>query len=51
MSRKLCCVAAGLMCLIAVLDGAMRNFQILKEARDNGMLTVNVFAGGIMPIP
>ena len=41
MSRKLCCVAAALMCLLAALVGALTNNQILADARDKGMLTVN----------
>ena len=41
MSRKLCCVAAALMCLLAALVGAQTNEQILADARDKGMLTVN----------
>ena len=41
MSRKLCCVAATLMCLVTELAGAKTNIQIRDDARNKGMLTVN----------
>ena len=43
-------MAATLMCLIAVLDGAMTNDQIVRDAKENGMSTVKLFAGVIMPL-